>query len=152
MLIRVKRIYNFLLFHASFVMLSNVFNIILHNFNVFYRTNLLTRCPVLVSCFCCFCISENLPQEIFSECAGNLRGVFIRQKTPKDQRATWGPSTGQGRPAAAAWAHPTGGTRPCPWGASSASLDAYKLPHDLKRSRRPLFSREVTPIRRHHKS
>ena len=32
MLIRVKRIYNFSLIHASFVMLSHVFTIILHHF------------------------------------------------------------------------------------------------------------------------
>ena len=57
-----------------------------------------------------------------------------------------GPPTGQGRPAA-----PTGGTRPYSWDASLAPLDTYKLPHDLKMSRRPLFSREVTPSRRHHK-
>ena len=35
-LIRVKSIYNFLLIHASFVMLSHVFTIILHHFMHFF--------------------------------------------------------------------------------------------------------------------
>ena len=57
--IRVKRIYNFLVIHANFVMLSHVPIIISHHFYAFCWTNLLTRCPVPVPYFCCFCISEN---------------------------------------------------------------------------------------------
>ena len=45
MLIRVKHIYNFLLFHASYMPLLHVFTIILHNFQAFCRTKILTRCP-----------------------------------------------------------------------------------------------------------
>ena len=89
-IIRVKSIYNFLLIHASFVMLSHVFIIILHYFYVFCRTNLLTRYLVPVSCFCCFCISENLLLEIFSELDENFRGIFIQWKAPGHQRGAWG--------------------------------------------------------------
>ena len=46
LLIRVKHIYNFLLIHASFVMLSHVSTILLHHFHAFCRTNLLTRCLI----------------------------------------------------------------------------------------------------------
>ena len=59
MLVRVKRIYNFSVIHASFVMLSHVFNIILHHFYAVCRTNLLTRCPVLVPCFCAEIVAES---------------------------------------------------------------------------------------------
>ena len=55
-----------------------------------------------------------------------------------------GPHIGQGRPPAAAKGPPTCGTRPCPVGTPSPPSDAYKLPHDLKTSRRPLFSRNST--------
>ena len=126
MLIRVKCTYNFLLIHASFVMSSHLSTIILYLFYAFCRTNLLTRCLVSVSCFCSFCISESPPQEISSDCAENLLRIFIRRKAPGDQRATWGPPTGQGLPAAAAPTGPTGGARSCPLGTLSAPSDAYK--------------------------
>ena len=152
MLICVKRIYNFLLIHASFVMLSHVFNIILHHFYAFCRTNLLTRCLVPVSCFCCFCISENLLLKIFSELDENLRRIFIRRKAPGDQRATWGGAlAGQGRPSVMALGQPAGGTCPCPVGTPSAPSDAYKITLTLKTSGRILFSTEDIPTRRHLK-
>ena len=47
----VKRIYNFWLIHACFVMLSHISIIILHHFYAFCWTNLLTRCLVPVSYF-----------------------------------------------------------------------------------------------------
>ena len=51
-LIRVKRIYNFWSCHVWFSSLLHVYGTLLHHFEAFYWTNLLTRCPVLVSCFC----------------------------------------------------------------------------------------------------
>ena len=54
MLIRLRRIYNFLVIHASFVILSHVFTVIY----IICRTNLLTRCPVPVPYFCCLFVSE----------------------------------------------------------------------------------------------
>ena len=130
-MIRVKRIYNFLLIHASFVMLSHVSTIILHHFYAFCRTNLLTRCLVPVSCFCCFCISENLLLEIFSELDENLRRIFIRRKAPGDQRATWGATH---RPGAASGRGPTwtrGWGRPCPLCTLLAPSDAYNITLNL---------------------
>ena len=57
--IRVKRIYNFLLFHATYMSLLHVFITLLHNFLAFCRTNLLTRCPVPIPCFCCFLFQKS---------------------------------------------------------------------------------------------
>ena len=68
-------------------MLSHVSNLILHHFYAFCRTNLLTRCLVPVSCFCCFCISENLLLEIFSELDENLRELLLRQDEDGVRRA-----------------------------------------------------------------
>ena len=59
MLIRVKRINNFLLFHACFISMSHVFTILLYHFEAFYWTNLLTRCPVPVPYFCAVFITES---------------------------------------------------------------------------------------------
>ena len=150
-LIRVKCIYNFLVIHANFVMLSHVSIIISLYFYAFCWTNLLTTCPVPVSCFCYFCISENLLLEIFSELDENLRELFLRQDEDGVQRAA---SEAPHRPGEAPCRGPratAGGTRPCPVGTPSAPSDAYKITLTLKTSRRPLFSREVTPRRRHHK-
>ena len=51
---------------------------------------------------------------------------------------------GQGQPAAAASVPLTGGIHPCPWAISSVPSDAYKITLNLKISRRPLFSRNLT--------
>ena len=112
-LIRVKHIYNFLLIHASFVMLSHVSIIILHHFYAFFRTNLLTRCPVPVSCFCCFCISEIYFWK-YSRNWTKIYGDFLCEgRHQKTKGQPWGPPTGQGRPPAATYPREVGGTRPC---------------------------------------
>ena len=134
--------------HASFVISSHVSIIILHHFYAFCRTNLLTRCLVPV---CCFSISENLLLKIFSELDENLRGILFDGRHLETKGRPGGPPTGQGCPPAAAPGPPAGGTRPCPWGTPSAPSDAYKITLNLKTSKRPLFSREVTPTRRHLK-
>src|SRR3954467_11192528 len=57
MLIRPKRIYNFCLFHACFVLLCHVLLELSYTFEPIW-TNLLTQCTQLpVDVFCCFCIS-----------------------------------------------------------------------------------------------
>ena len=151
MLICVKRIYNFWVIHANFVMLSHVSIIISHHFYAFWWTNLLTRCPVLVFCFCPFRISESAPQEISSELPGNLRRFLCEELHLKTKGEPQGPPTGCRRPPAATLLGPAGGARPCSWGTPSAPSDAYKIPKNLKTSRRPLFSRNSTPTRRHQK-
>ena len=56
MLIRLHRIYNFLLFHA------NIFNfhILLATFYTIFGTNILIQCPVPVPVCCMFLVSENI--------------------------------------------------------------------------------------------
>ena len=93
-----------------------------------------------------FCF-RNLLLEIFSELDQNLWGLFLRQDEDGVRRAASEATHRVEAPPAAALGGPVGGTRPCPWGASSASSDAYKITIDLKTSRRPLFSRNSTPTR-----
>ena len=137
--------------HASFVMLSHVSTIILHKFYAFCWTKLLMRCLVPVSCFFCFCISESSPQEILSDCAESLWRIFIRWKAPGDQRATWGATHRPGTAPCHGLGPTHGWDPPCPLGTPSAPSDAYKITLNLKTSRKPFFSREVTPRRHHHK-
>ena len=87
-MIRVKRIYNFLLFHACFTSIPHVCTLLLYHFKAFYLTNLLTRCPVPLPCFCDAFVAEKLLLQIFSELHENLRGVFIRQDEARNQRAS----------------------------------------------------------------
>jgi hypothetical protein len=52
-LIRLQRIYNFLLFHAIIVSILDVYYAIIYHF---FGTNLLTQCPVPVAVFCMFLV------------------------------------------------------------------------------------------------
>ena len=90
-----------------------------------------------------FCF-RNLLLEIFSDCAGNLRGFFIRHDEVPDRRRAGGEAHGAGVPPATGQGGPAGGARPCPWDLASTPSDAYKLLLALKTSRRPLFSRNST--------
>ena len=54
MLIRLHRIYNFLLFHANIIQLSYTFG----NFLYYFGTNILIQCPVLVPVCCMFYVSQ----------------------------------------------------------------------------------------------
>ena len=133
-MIRVKCINNFLLIHASFVMLSHVFSIILHHFYAFCQINLFTRCLVPIFCFCCFCIPENLLLEN-SRNWTKIYGEFLFDGRHQDTKGQpGGPPTGQGSPPAAALGQPAGGTRPCPMGTPSAPTDAYKISLNLETS------------------
>jgi hypothetical protein len=53
-LIRLQRIYNFLLFHAIIVSILDVLYAIICLYISFLGTNLLTQCPVPVAVFCLF--------------------------------------------------------------------------------------------------
>ena len=64
MLIRLKRIYNFCLFHAYYMSLPHAFIMFLYHFGMIYGTNLLTRYPVPVPVFCCLFVSEKLVGEV----------------------------------------------------------------------------------------
>ena len=139
-MIRVKRIYNFWVIHANFVILSHVSIIISHHFYAFCWTNLLTRCPVPVPCFCYFCISEIY----FGKYSRNWTKIYgdflceIRHLKTEGQPRRW--TTGHGRPPAVDQGGPMGGTCPCPWATSSAPSDAYKIRKNLNTSGRLLFS------------
>ena len=56
MLIRLRHIYNFLLFHANIIQLLHTFG----NFYMIYWTNLLIQCPVPVLVFCMFFVSRKI--------------------------------------------------------------------------------------------
>ena len=107
--------------------------------------------PSASSLFLLFSILEKLLLKIFLELDETFWRFFIQQDTDVDQRESGGATPRAEAATGASWAHPTGGARLCPWGISSASPNAYKLPLTIKMSRRPLFSREVTRGRRHHK-
>ena len=83
MQIRLKRIYNFLLFHACYISLPHVFIMFLYHFGIFYGTNLLTRCPVPVHVFCYLFVSEKLVGKVSPNRLKNYgHYCYIETKTP----------------------------------------------------------------------
>ena len=64
MLIRLRRIYNFLCSMLDYISVPHVFIMFLYHFGMIYGTNLLTRCPVPVPVFCCLFVSEKLLWEV----------------------------------------------------------------------------------------
>src|SRR3954463_16474577 len=77
MLIRPKRIYNFYLLHACFVLLCHVLLELSYTFEHNW-TNLLTQCTQLpIAVFCCFCISgfpaiksaPKIPEKLYKKSA-----------------------------------------------------------------------------------
>ena len=73
MLIRLQRIYNFLLFHAVILSFLDVLQSFYSNFISFFGTNLLTQCPVPVDVFCLFFTS----QEINIKRSPNTTKLFV---------------------------------------------------------------------------
>ena len=57
MMIRLHRIYNFLLFHANIIQLSHIF---WQHFILFFGTTILIQCPVPVPVYCMFFVSQNI--------------------------------------------------------------------------------------------
>src|SRR3954464_1870263 len=97
-MIRPKRIYNFFLLHACFVLLCHVLLELSYTFEHIW-TNLLTQCTELpVPVFCCFCISgfpaiksaPKIPENIYKKSASRKP-----PKSPKEERgATTGTQEG----------------------------------------------------------
>ena len=151
MLIRLKRINNFWVIHASFVILSHIFTI---NYIIFMHFVGLTywqdaKCQFPVIAVFVFQKSHNRK---YRRIALKIYGEFlckIRHHHVEGQPG--GPPRGQGWPPAAGPPRGAGGTRPYPLGTSTAPSDAYKTPFDLKPRGRPLFSTNSTPTRRHRK-
>ena len=136
--------------HANFVMLSHVSIIISHHFYAFCWTNLLTRCPVLVPCFCYSFVSKFYFWK-YSRNAMEIFEDFLFATTKyQTEGEPEGRPTGQVQPPAAGQGGPAGGARPCPWGLTSRPSDAYKFPKTLKTLvGRPFFSSNSTPTCHH---
>src|SRR5215216_1807640 len=88
MLIRLQRIYNFLLFHTVMLSFLDVLQSFYSNFISFFGTNLLTKCPVPVAVFCLFFTLPNIctkrspsTVKLFGEC-------FCTRRHPVGQRST----------------------------------------------------------------
>ena len=102
MLTRLRRIYNFLLFHANILQLSYTFG----NFYIIFRTNILIQCPVPIHVCCMFFVSQNMhikrsPNMIKTH--GDFFGIYvILGKRINARQCTRGPKAL--------------GTRPLPWG------------------------------------
>ena len=127
--------------HASFVILSHVFTVIYIVLSILSDYPI-DKMPSASSLFLqSFCF-RNLLLEIFSNCTGNLRGIFISHDEVPVRRRAGGEAHRAGAPPAAGQGGPAGGA--CPWDLASTPSDAYKLLSDLKTSRRPLFSRNST--------
>ena len=88
--------------------------------------------PSVSSLFLLFSISENLLLEIFSELDETFWRFFIRQDKDLDQRGAGGATQGTGVTPSRSlrWGHRW--DPPLPPGRRLASLDAYKIPFDLK--------------------
>ena len=63
MLIRLRCIYIFLLFHAIILSILDVLIYIYSNYILFFGTNLLTQCPVPLAIFCLFLVFQNISTE-----------------------------------------------------------------------------------------
>ena len=62
-----------------------------YHFGIFYWTNLLTRCPVLVSVYyICRCIPEKVQNPKCSEKSEKIIEILIRQKSPGARRTSPG--------------------------------------------------------------
>ena len=72
MLIRLRRIYNFLLFHANILQLLHTFG----NFLYYFGTNILIQCPVPVPVCCMFFVLQKYPYETESKRDKNLWRFF----------------------------------------------------------------------------
>jgi hypothetical protein len=88
-LIRRKRISNFLMLHACFTPIALCFVYTSQNFYAFSGTNLLMRCHSASYCFLLFLCFKKVTQEIFSELDKTKAGVPIyltRRRSPKERR------------------------------------------------------------------
>ena len=85
-LIRLQRIYNF---RCSMLILYHLSHVLYAFYCIYLRfLNLLTRCPVSVSCFLLFFVSRKPTQEIFLELHGTKTHVHIfpsRTRRPKER-------------------------------------------------------------------
>ena len=85
------------MFHAHIISFVTCFICILLNLFTFSWTNLLTRCPVPVSCFLLFFVSENLYRKYSRNCTGQKPTVIYCRHVHGDRRrdggGLWSPHT-----------------------------------------------------------
>ena len=105
----------------------------------------MTRCPVPVSCFCCFLFQKIHLWKYSRNCAKIYRDFLFATMKMESRGQPRGRPTGQGQPAAATTGPPVGGTHPCPWWVPSAPSDAYKITLSLISLGRLLFWRNSIP-------
>ena len=94
---------SFLIFHAHIISFVTCFICILLHLFTFSWTNLLTRCPVPVSYFLQFFISEKLHRKYSQNCTGRkspsifseLHGtkIFVHRDRRRDGGGLWSPHT-----------------------------------------------------------
>ena len=97
------------MFHAHIISFVTCFICILLHLFTFSWTNLLTRCPVPVSCFLLFFVSENLHRKYSRNCMGRKPpSIFSRHIHGHRRRDGGGcgaptPPIGAGPPRRASW-------------------------------------------------
>ena len=96
------------MFHAHIISFFTCFTCILLHLFTFSWTNLLTRCPVPVSCFLLFFISENLHRKYSRNCTGRKPPCIYCCHVHGDRRRDRG---GCGAPTPPGGAGPTPGMR-----------------------------------------
>ena len=79
-LIRLRRMYNFLCSMLDYISVPHVLIMFLYHFGMIYGTNLLTRCPEPVPIFYCLFISEKLFWEV-SRNALKIYGNYSQAET-----------------------------------------------------------------------
>ena len=96
------------MFHAHIRSSITCFICILLHLFMFSWTNLLTRCPVPVSCFMLFFVSEKLHRKYSRNCMGKNHRKYFPGKYTETEGETEG---GRGAPTPPGGAGPTPGTR-----------------------------------------
>jgi hypothetical protein len=82
MLIRLRRIYNFLLFHAFVLSILDVLYAFIRYFISFLATSLLTQCLVPVAVFCLFLVFQKISTKRSPNATKLFDDFFSRHKIP----------------------------------------------------------------------
>ena len=83
MLIRLQRIYNFLLFHAIILSILDVFIYIYSNYILYFGTDLLTQCLVLVAVFFLFLVLQKIHTKQSPNATKLVDDFFLDKRDPR---------------------------------------------------------------------
>ena len=151
------------MFHAHIISFVTCFICILLHLFTFSWTNLLTRCPVPISCFLLFFVSENLHRKYSRNCTGRKPSLLFSRHAHGVQRG----EGGEPRPLHTMWwrgqrchdpSTPSGGAAPPlatsgsgegPTGASDQRTSAYLFPRCENPKTIDVFHERVPPRCRH---